>query len=189
MDRYLVCLTMLDAFAARTALSFTCVDAKVSTQVQSQQRSFPCLYAKIVTPFGFLPLYLEKPGGSNGHKTWDGCRDLLTTSFNSACPASQSALNLHAKLWRPRVLTLSPHLQTCGLHTGAPILRATANVKVLTSTCVLSEGTDLAAANNLALSPWLDSSKSVSSLAFTCEFITSSLLGTGLRCWALGSIT
>ena len=166
--------TSLERFI--TAFSFTCVDAKVFTQLQSQHRNFPCLYANIVMPFGFLLSSLERPGGFSGHGAPDVWRALLTSSFNnSACLASLPALSLHARLWRSSVLTLATHLQTCGSHTGAPILRETNTVKMSASSRVPNEGTgmgwshkpnsDSAAASNLALFNCLDSSKCVSNLA------------------------
>ena len=70
---------------------------------------------------------------------------------------------------------MTPHMQTYGSHTGAPILRATDTVRVLAYSCFPNEGTgsawrhitdlDSPAASNLARSTLLGSSKNVSNLA------------------------
>ena len=54
---------------ACTSLSFTSVDAKLSTQVQSRHMGFPCLYVHIVMTSGFPLSSLERPGGSCSHGT------------------------------------------------------------------------------------------------------------------------
>ena len=119
------CLSGIYSWDSCTALSFTCIGAKL----QYQQRGVPCLYTNIVMSSGFLtscflPSSLERPGDSSRHVTPDVWRAHSTTSFKSTCLLSLPALSLHTRLWRPSVLTLAPHLQTSGSHTGAPILRA-----------------------------------------------------------------
>ena len=65
---YLV-LLVFSAFAAAwpasTAVSFTELSAKVLTQVASQQRFFPWLKGKTVTPSGLFPSPRFSPTGSN----------------------------------------------------------------------------------------------------------------------------
>ena len=60
------------AFAAEptcTALSTTCVNAKIYTQVQSYHRGFPC--ANTVMSSGFLPSSPERPDVPSKHRTLD----------------------------------------------------------------------------------------------------------------------
>ena len=47
----------------------------------------------------------------------------MITSFTST-------LNMYARLWKPGVITVAQHLQTCGPSLGATTLKISATVKV-----------------------------------------------------------
>ena len=109
-------------------------------------------------PYGFLPSSLETPGGSSSHGTLDVCKALFTTSFKSACLVSLPALNLHDRFayWSSNTES-NWHWQGIGLQLCSYERTGIASSHIPDS--------DSAATSNLAVSTWLDSSKSVSNLA------------------------
>ena len=134
----------------------------MSTQVKSQTRDLPSFQGKSVKPSGLFPSLLDSPGGSLTAGTPADAKALLIRSLQWECLGCLPAAFLQDRPCLPSMLTLSPQIQVCLWHSGAPRRRETAILRLvlssfkprLTTGMAFSQSEECseAAASNLAFS-------------------------------------